>query len=134
MSNGNRPLTGLLGTAVIAQLAVTMAGYVKISNDTDFAQVYERLPLEIAFSCVSVLVDTLLAVTLVWLLWRARSGLPSSDSIVNRLVTYIVGSSLLTVICMVISMVSAIAAPRSFIDWTVNMIVPKCLSLFWKVL
>ena len=128
MSDRNRVLTGLLGVAVITQLTIAIVGSVKILSFTTFTELYEEVSLDLASSCVAMVADTFLAVALVWLLWRARSGLRSTDSLVKRLVTYIVGSSLLTVLCMAISVVASIAAPHSFISVIADMIVPKCSS------
>ncbi|OCB91626.1 hypothetical protein A7U60_g1125 [Sanghuangporus baumii] len=125
LSDRNRILTGFMSAAVLAQFTVTMACYVEMFNITRFSQLYEIVHLELAFTCVAVFADTFLAAALIWLLWKARSGLRSSDSLVNRLVVYIVGSSLVTVLCMVIAVVSAIVAPHSFIYMTADTIIPK---------
>lgn len=105
-----------------------MAGFVKTVNDTALAQLSDTLPLSLAYTSVAMAADTLLAFTLVWLLRRARSGLRSSDSIVNRLVTYVMGTSLVTVLGMAISLIFSLVAIYSSINITANVIVPKCLS------
>ncbi|KAL5478275.1 hypothetical protein ACEPAI_2459 [Sanghuangporus weigelae] len=125
LSDKNHILTGILCMAVLAQFTITVTCYVKIFNLTEFTELYEVVHLEFSFTCVAVFTDTLLAVTLVWLLWKARSGFPSSNSVVNRLVSYIMGSTLVTALCMGIAVISALVAPNSFIYMTADTIIPK---------
>ncbi|KAL5478273.1 hypothetical protein ACEPAI_2457 [Sanghuangporus weigelae] len=125
LSDRNRVICGFLSAAVLAQFATTMARFFKVYNFTEIAQIYTALYLELAFTCVAAFTETSIAAVLVWLLWKARSGLPSSYSLVNRLVTYIMGSSSVTVLCMVTAMISTIVAPHSFIYMMIDIVIPK---------
>ncbi|KAL5478276.1 hypothetical protein ACEPAI_2460 [Sanghuangporus weigelae] len=125
LSDRNRILTTTLSIAVLAQFATTTAVYFKILKLTKLAQIFEDVDLQLAGNAVEVFTDTFLAASLVSLLWKARSGLHSSNSIVNRLMTYIVGSSLITILCMLVAVIADIVAPHSLIHETADLIISK---------
>lgn len=92
---------------------------------TRIAQLDEAIRIELAMTGVAVFTDTLLAVILIWLLRKARSGFRRSDSVVNRLVMYIVGSSLITAICVVAALISAAVAPHALVYLLFDLVIPK---------
>ncbi|KAL5478287.1 hypothetical protein ACEPAI_2471 [Sanghuangporus weigelae] len=115
LSSKRRILTGALSVAVFIQFALTI-GYSIIT-----ASVSEGIPsgyaitLQLTAAAFVVFTDTFLAVVLVWLLRKARSGITRSDSIVKCLIMYNIGSSLVTTICPLVALVSVTIAPHSFI-------------------
>ncbi|OCB91615.1 hypothetical protein A7U60_g1114 [Sanghuangporus baumii] len=115
LSSKNRILTGALSIAVLAQFAVTMAYFTRIVSVSELPMIDNAIPMQLAASVAAQFTDTYLAVVLVWLLRKARSGFRRSDSIVQRLVTYTIGSSLVTAICASFALISAAVAPHSFI-------------------
>ncbi|KAL5514868.1 hypothetical protein ACEPAG_2184 [Sanghuangporus baumii] len=131
LGSKNRVLTGALSVAVLAQFAVSMSYSIRIASIEEIVLLADAIPLQIASAAVAGITDTCLAVTLVWLMRRARSGFRRSDSIVKRLVTYTIGSSLVTAICAVFSLISAAVAPHSFIyaigDFLLSKLYFNCL-------
>ncbi|OCB91620.1 hypothetical protein A7U60_g1119 [Sanghuangporus baumii] len=125
LSDKNRILAGALSVAVLTQLALGIACVARIANVADITLLDKAVPLELALAAITVITDTFLAAVLIWLLWKARSGLRRSDSVVNHLVTYIVASSLVTVICSLVGLIGAAVAPRSFIYLLTGLIISK---------
>ena len=102
-----------------------MTYYARVISFTRIAQLDEAIRIELAMTGVAVFTDTLLAVILIWLLRKARSGFRRSDSVVNRLVMYIVGSSLITAICVVAALISAAVAPHALVYLLFDLVIPK---------
>ncbi|OCB91624.1 hypothetical protein A7U60_g1123 [Sanghuangporus baumii] len=125
LSSKNRARTGALSVIVLAQFAVSLAYSIRIASIEENVPLAGAVPLQIASAAVATITDTCLAVTIVWLLRRARSGVRRTDSIVNRLVTYTIGSSLVTAICALFSLISAVIAPHSLIYIIGDFLLPK---------
>ncbi|OCB91622.1 hypothetical protein A7U60_g1121 [Sanghuangporus baumii] len=122
LSNKNRILTGALCVAVLAQFAVTMTYSIRIA----IVRENKLLPgMQLAAAATAAITDTYLAVVLVWLLRKARSGFKRSDSVVNRLVTYTIGSSLVTAVSALFALVSAVVAPYSSVYLLGDLLLPK---------
>ena len=116
MSGKNRILTGALIVAVLVQFALTTA----LSAQTITSQNSPAIPNYMvvthqATAAVSTFTDGFLAIVLIWSLRRARSGLKDSDSIVNRLVIYIIASSSITAVCMLVALIASSVAPHTLI-------------------
>ena len=77
-------------------------------------------------NCITVFTDSLLAVVIIWLLWRSRSGIKKTDSVVNRLIMYTIGSGLVTALWTVVALIGAEVAPQTFIYLLVDLVIPKC--------
>ncbi|KAL5478286.1 hypothetical protein ACEPAI_2470 [Sanghuangporus weigelae] len=125
LSNKNRILTGALSIAVLAQFAVTMALFVRFVSIVELLMIYNAIPVQLAAAAVVAITDTYLAVVLARLLRKARSGFRRSDSIVQRLVMYTIGSSLVTSICAMVALISCIVAPHAFIYLVSDLLIPK---------
>ncbi|KAL5478288.1 hypothetical protein ACEPAI_2472 [Sanghuangporus weigelae] len=128
LSSKSRILSGALSFAVSAQFAVTMAYSARLVSLNEFLTAMTdkiAISMQLAVSVIAVITDTCLAVVLAWLLRKARSGIRRSDSIVNRLVTYTLGSSFVIAICALFTLVSAAVAPHSFIYLLGDFILPK---------
>ena len=126
VSNKNRMLVGALSLAVLAQLVLSIVFVAQSIQSIDVAALHSVAPVELGIAGVSAFTDTFLAVVLSWLLLKSRSGLKRSDSIVHRLVIYILGSSCATAICMMTSAISAAVAPYSFVHLLCGLLVTKC--------
>ncbi|KAL5520619.1 hypothetical protein ACEPAF_2620 [Sanghuangporus sanghuang] len=118
-------LTGLLSIAVLGQFAMNVVYYGLIYNETELFQLSEYLDIEKALNCVIAFTDTLLSVVLIWLLRKSRSGFQRSDSIINHLIMYTVGSGFVTSIWMVMALVGVGVAPHSLIYALADMVLPK---------
>lgn len=94
-------------------------------NFNEVKQLNQIVVTEVAMNSTMAFTDTLLASVLVWYLWKGRSGFKRTDSIINRLVMYTVGTGLLTSFWMIVALISAELAPRSFIYLVADLTLPK---------
>lgn len=125
MSQKNRILTAILCADVLTQFVIAVVYYARIYNLSSWTQFSDVVHTEFAMNCISAFTDTLLGVVVVWLLWRSRSGIRRTDSLINRLVMYMVGSGLVTSIFTVLALVSARVAPNSLIYLLADLVFPK---------
>ena len=132
VSNKNHILLGALCIAVFAQFILTMAYFARVVRISSLIQLNEAVPIELAAAAVAGLADTLLAVVSVWLLRKARSRFKRTDSIVHRIVTYVIASRVVTAICSLDALIGASAAPRSFGIYTLAVVLlPKCKFFYY---
>ena len=125
MSDKNRVLVGALGTAVLGQFIATVVYFGQMYNFNLIKQLDQVVATEVAMNSTMVFTDTLLASVLVWYLWKGRSGFKRTDSIINRLVMYTIGTGLLTSFWMIAALISAELSPHSFIYLVADLTLPK---------
>ena len=125
MSNKNYILVYILCFSVLAQFVALVVYYGQVYHLDRVDQYQGVIQTELAVNCARVLNDMLLAGVMIWLLRKARSGLKRTNSIVNRLVVYIISSGLVTCIASIIALISAEVAPGSFIYMIPMMVMPK---------
>ena len=124
MSNKNPVLTGLLSAAVLAQFVPTVVYYGQLYNS--FAD--DVYTTALTFNCIAAAMDMCISCTLIWLLWKSRSGIKGTDSILKKLVAYTVGSGLVTEVMWIVAI--AQVATETNISVIVDPIIPKRQSLF----
>ena len=125
VSKKNKAITGVLCLAILIQFAITTAYYAQIYNVTLVTQLQEAVHTELAMNYIVVCTDTLLAGVLVWLLYKSRSGVKSTDSIVNKVILYTIGSGLVPALWAMVAAIGAQVAPRSVIYLLVDLVIPK---------
>ncbi|KAL5514885.1 hypothetical protein ACEPAG_2201 [Sanghuangporus baumii] len=125
LSNKNRILTGSLIPAVLSQFVVKLVFYGRIYHFTLAFQLFDVIHLELALNYIVAVADAYIAGILIWLLWKGRSGIKKTDSLINRLVLYTVSSSLVTAVWEVAAVIGAEVAPHSFIYLLADMVLPK---------
>ncbi|KAL5514910.1 hypothetical protein ACEPAG_2226 [Sanghuangporus baumii] len=125
VSKKNKAITAVLCIAILAQFAITTAYYGQIYGATIVTQLTEAVHTELAMNYIVVCTDALLAGVLVWLLYRSRSGVKRTDSIVNRVIMYTIGSGLVPAIWAIVAAIGAQVSPRSVIYLLVDLVIPK---------
>lgn len=115
VSNGNYILAGITGVLVFGQFLLTIIDYGKIANYKTFLQLSTDFRVVRAVNALSVAADATIALTLVFLLHKIRSGFKRSDTLINKLIAYAINTSLVTGICSVGSLVATVAWPQTFI-------------------
>ena len=115
---------------VLAQFVVNTTYFGQMYNLSIFPQFVKIVRTERALNCITAFTDTYLALVLIWLLWRSRSGIQRTDSILNRLIMYTVGSGLITSLWAISALISSLAAPQSFIYLLADLVIPKCTCVF----
>ncbi|EMD32391.1 hypothetical protein CERSUDRAFT_126812 [Gelatoporia subvermispora B] len=64
---------------------------------------------------LTIVADLLIALSQVVLLWRHRSGVPRTDSIMRTLIIYSINTGLLTTICALVLLISWAAMPNNLV-------------------
>jgi hypothetical protein len=80
-----------------------------------YRQLLHITPLTITINALSTCADVLIATSLVILLNKARTGISRSDTLINRLIIFVVNTGVLTSCCAVASLISLILSPDSLI-------------------
>ncbi|KAL5522375.1 hypothetical protein ACEPAG_8391 [Sanghuangporus baumii] len=125
LSNRNLMLTGILSTAVLGQFVVNLWYFSQIIILTELSQLSTVVHVDLALNSTMAFTDTLLAVTLMWLLWRSNSGIKRTVPVLNRLIAYAVGTGLVTSLCAITGLIGAIVSPNALIYLLMNLILPK---------
>ncbi|OCB90408.1 hypothetical protein A7U60_g2419 [Sanghuangporus baumii] len=125
LSNKSCILSAVLFIFVLGQFAATMIYSARLYSFSQLSQVKEAIHVELAMNCIMAFTDTMLALVLIYLLWKGRSGIKRTNSVVNRLITYTVGSGLVMALCMIAALIAAQAAPNSFIYLVIDESLPK---------
>ncbi|KAL5478324.1 hypothetical protein ACEPAI_2508 [Sanghuangporus weigelae] len=125
LSNKSHILSAILFVFVLGQFAATMIYSARLCGFSQLSQVKEVIHVELAMNCIMAFTETMLALVLIYLLWKGRSGIKRTDSIVNRLITYTIGSGLVMALCMIAALIAAQSAPDSFIYLVVDESLPK---------
>ncbi|KAL5478271.1 hypothetical protein ACEPAI_2455 [Sanghuangporus weigelae] len=125
LSQRNLKLIGALSIAALAQLALNVAYFGQMYNLTSFAQLPGILNTERALNVVVLFTDTFIAIVLIVLLWKLRSGTKKTDTVVKRLVIYTISTGLVTSLWAVVALIGTEVKPDSFIYVLVDLVFPK---------
>ncbi|KAL5506934.1 hypothetical protein ACEPAH_6390 [Sanghuangporus vaninii] len=115
LSNNNYFLTGFLACSVIAQLVLTIIFLHKLRNFDQLSQLSTILGFERAMNILVLFTDTVIALTLIWLLWRRRSGFKKTEGIIRKLVAFTIGTGLITGVMAIVAFIAAQTAPQTFV-------------------
>ncbi|OCB90410.1 hypothetical protein A7U60_g2421 [Sanghuangporus baumii] len=125
LSKKNRILTAILCLFILGQFTATIIYTIRLFSFSQVLQVVEAVHVELAMNCIMAFTDTMLALVLIYLLRKGRSGIKTTDSIINRLIIYTVGSGLAMALCMIAALIAAQAAPNSFIYLVIDESLPR---------
>ncbi|EMD31143.1 hypothetical protein CERSUDRAFT_127602 [Gelatoporia subvermispora B] len=109
-------ITSLVGGIIYTVKGVPLGSFARLSALTCW--------LYIGFTSGAV-ADILLASSLVIYLWRSRTGLPRTDSLVQLLILFTVNSGVLTSACEIMCIVTYSVLPKTFWYYALYMILPK---------
>ncbi|KAL5478257.1 hypothetical protein ACEPAI_2441 [Sanghuangporus weigelae] len=125
ISNQNWKLTGILFALVMVQLVLTATYCVNLVKMSLMKELVRLTHFEIVMNSSAVFADIPLAISMIWLLKKNRSGVRRTDSIVNRLVRLTIGSGLVTALWAIVAVIGASASPHSLISLSADLIFPK---------
>lgn len=100
---------------VLGQFALTVAYYCIVVNYKTFLQITATFNVVHAVNLLTVAADGFIALSMVLLLNKTRSGFKRSDTLINKLIIYALNTSLISSICSIGSMTSTYAWPHTFI-------------------
>jgi len=115
VSNKNVWLTGLILAIVLANAGCGTAWVILSMQLNTYEELLSISPLTISINALSTGADVLIAASLCFMLQRARTGFKKSDSMINRLMLFVVNTGVLTSICAIASLVSLLASPLTLI-------------------
>ncbi|KLO12252.1 hypothetical protein SCHPADRAFT_941345 [Schizopora paradoxa] len=109
------PLVGIL-VVFVAALFICLTTYsIKVFGLTVWSDIGKVNGLSRATNAVGAAADVSIAMALVFLLHRARSGYRRTQAIINRLITFTINTSLLTSISSILSLITISLYPHNFI-------------------
>ncbi|EIN10381.1 hypothetical protein PUNSTDRAFT_112238 [Punctularia strigosozonata HHB-11173 SS5] len=115
LSNRNVWITAPVVTFVVAEFGAALA-YTSLSLQLeDFQQLEKLKPLSITVNGLAAGGDLLIAIVLCVMLHTSRTGFKKSDTVIRRLMIYVVNTGLLTSTSALGSLVSIVVWPNAFI-------------------
>ncbi|KAG6855596.1 hypothetical protein H0H87_000391 [Tephrocybe sp. NHM501043] len=115
LSEKNIFLTGFISAIVVANATLGTVWVIQSMQLDTFDQLLEISPITISINALSTAADVIIAASLCYMLHRARTGFKRSDSMINRLMLFVVNTGVLTSLCAIASLISLVASPLTLI-------------------
>lgn len=125
VSDKNKLLAACLLVLVSGKFASVLVYFVQLYHVTSVYQLSNTMAAVKAMGAVFFLVDTTLAITLVALLRRRKSGFDRTDSMLNRIMAYTIGTGLITGAWSLIGLFTSIYDGGKFVYLLVYLVMPK---------
>ena len=132
MSKKNLFLSGAVSVLVAAQFVATIVYYVKLYPLTTFDEIHTIYTIIRVINAVTAATDTIIAIVLVYLLYTTRSGLKSSDTMMNRIVAFTVNTGLATSVCAIAGLITALTLPSTLVHVLFFMLISHCKYFFYR--
>ncbi|KAF9463770.1 hypothetical protein BDZ94DRAFT_588844 [Collybia nuda] len=115
LSKRNIPLTFGILFLVVANAGCGTAWVILAMSFKTFENLLDISGLTLTINALSTAVDIIIAASLCIMLNNARTGFKKSDTIINRLILFVVNTGVLTSCCALASLISLLASPKSLI-------------------
>ncbi|KAF8186284.1 hypothetical protein BJ912DRAFT_880358 [Pholiota molesta] len=115
LSRRNYFLAGGIFFFIVSTVGCGTAWVILSMQFETFKQLLTITPLTITINALSTFVDVAIAASLCILLNQSRTGFKRSDSIINRLIIFVVNTGVLTSCCAVASLICLIASSHSLV-------------------
>jgi len=115
LANRSWLIFSFLMVLVVGQVGCGFAWVILAAQMRTYEQLLTISPLTITINAISTTADVFIAITLVTLLRRSRTGFRRSDTLITRLIVFVVNTGVLTSLCAVASLISLITSPRTLI-------------------
>ncbi|EJD02009.1 uncharacterized protein FOMMEDRAFT_29124 [Fomitiporia mediterranea MF3/22] len=125
LSNNNWLVIGALSAAILAHFSIIIAYFGQIYHFTQFTQLLSVINTERAMNAVVAAMEFFISAVLVSLLWKHRSRVRKTDSVVQRLILYTINTGLITGLWAVVALIGAVVKPDSLIYLLVDFVIPK---------
>ncbi|KAF9525566.1 hypothetical protein CPB83DRAFT_859218 [Crepidotus variabilis] len=113
MSKGNYILCGIIAFLIVGEVAAGLTWVILTMQMETWLQLLKTEPVAISIDVLSCTIDVLVAGSLVIMLHRARTGFKRSDTIINKLIIFVINTGILTTIFAFCALISVIAAPKA---------------------
>ncbi|TFK32634.1 hypothetical protein BDQ12DRAFT_692231 [Crucibulum laeve] len=115
LSHKSIPLTGTILLLILSCVGCGTAWVIMSMQLHTYEELLRISPLTITINALSTTVDVLIASSLCFMLHKARTGFKRSDTIINRLIVFVVNTGMLTTACAIASLISLVASPDTLI-------------------
>ncbi|KAH8113548.1 hypothetical protein DFH11DRAFT_306732 [Phellopilus nigrolimitatus] len=115
LSHKSIPLIVILCMLVAAEFILSIVYLVKALQLGTFTNLPKIVNLSRSINIFGAAGDVAIAISLIWLLQRSRTGFTRSDSIINRLIMFSMNTGLLTSLDAVMSLVTITVLPNTFV-------------------
>lgn len=115
LSKRNHFLSGFILFLIFATTGSGTAWVVLGMQAKTYRELLKINPLTITINALSTAVDILIAASLCFFLHTSRTGFKRSDSIITRLMVFVVNTGMLTTICAVSSLIALVVSPNTLI-------------------
>ncbi|KLO15927.1 hypothetical protein SCHPADRAFT_242920 [Schizopora paradoxa] len=125
LSKKNIWVTGFVLACTLAQFFSNVVFYGVAHGYTEFAQLVPKTNFMHVINSLMAASDAIIAIVLSFYLHTSRSGFKRTDTIINRLIMFTVNTGVLTGICAVLTLITNIAFPNTFIYMIFYIIVAR---------
>jgi len=108
-------LVGIIIILVVGEFSTTLAYMCMSLRLRTFSDLAQLQHLSITVNALAAGGDMLIAVTLCTILHKSRTGFHGSNTMINKLITYVVSTGVATSLCAVASTISTLVAGETFI-------------------
>ncbi|KIK55627.1 hypothetical protein GYMLUDRAFT_833171 [Collybiopsis luxurians FD-317 M1] len=115
LSKRNYILAVFIMIIVLAQTACGTAWVIISLQLSTFQELLGITGLTISINALSTTADVTIACSLCYLLLKSKTGFKHSDTMINKLIIFVVNTGLATSVCAVASLICLIASPRSLL-------------------
>ena len=111
---------------ITGQCAAALVGFAQEYHTKTFIGTQKNaLPTARALFATAILADTVLALTLSFLLRRRKSKFDKTNSLLNRIMIYAIGTGLITSVFGLVALITSIVTPMDPIYFAIGEVMPK---------
>jgi len=115
LSERNLWLTIPVLLLVLGEFGAVLGYVIQALQLSTFDQLDGLKPLSMTVNALAAAGDVLIAAILCTMLHRSRTGFKRSDSLINKLIIFTINTGFLTSVCAVLSLVTIVALPDTFV-------------------
>ncbi|KLO12346.1 hypothetical protein SCHPADRAFT_905150 [Schizopora paradoxa] len=125
LSHRNIPVTVILLLLVTGEFISTTLYFARAIQFELFSELPEIFNISRSINILGAASDVAIALTLIFLLQRSRTGFSRSETIITKLVIFTINTGLLTSGCAVMSLITITVFPNNFIYITFFVLISK---------
>ncbi|KAI0319489.1 hypothetical protein OF83DRAFT_783930 [Amylostereum chailletii] len=114
LSGGNKWLCGFLSILAVSHIGTNFAWPIQALKNPQFSNLQALGGTAESGFAISVVTDWIIAISLVYYLWRSRTHFKRTDTMINRLIAYTVSTGGLTSITTLVNLIAYAAWPNDF--------------------
>lgn len=115
LSEKNWWLTAIVSSPILPSFAMQTVYTIKMSSYTNLGDLGKIAVLAQTINVLNAVCDIMISIAMVYLLHKSRTGLKQSNTMINRLVIFVVNTGLLTSACATLALILLLASPNTLI-------------------